>query len=43
MKKTRNAIGISLDIKLIHKIDMIRGLIPRSRFIEKTLLEKFGD
>jgi len=39
----RISIGISFDMKLITKIDSRRGDIPRSRFIEKILIENMGD
>jgi len=35
VKKT--IIGISLDEKILSKLDEIRGLIPRSRFVAKVL------
>ena len=35
----RTITGISLDKKLLQDIDQKRGLIPRSRFIEKLLMQ----
>ncbi|MEO9307485.1 MAG: hypothetical protein ABI342_04130 [Nitrososphaera sp.] len=35
----RFSIGVSLDRKIVEKIDSSRGMIPRSRFIEKVLIE----
>ncbi len=34
---TKKIIGISIDIKVLQNIDDKRGMIPRSRFIEKIL------
>jgi len=34
----RFSIGVSLDEDTILKIDSARGMIPRSRFIEKIIL-----
>jgi len=35
----RISIGISFDGKTISKIDSVRGMVPRSRYIEKIILE----
>ena len=37
----RNSITISLDIDVIEKIDNKRDLVPRSRYIERILLENW--
>lgn len=39
MKENNIPIGISLHPNLVKKIDGIRGLIPRSRFIAKLVSE----
>jgi len=39
----RKTVTISLEPKLVKKIDEDRGLIPRSRYIEKLLKESLGD
>jgi len=36
----KRKIGISLDPEIVEKIDEERGLIPRSRYIEKLLRER---
>lgn len=35
----RKSIGISLNDKTLELVDNARGMIPRSRFIEKIVLE----
>jgi len=35
----RRIIGISLDDKLLSKLDKTRELVPRSRYVEKVLAE----
>jgi len=35
----KRKIGISLEPEIVEKIDRERGLIPRSRYIEKLLKE----
>ena len=39
MVQNRHGIGISLDDNIIDEIDNARGLVPRSRFIEKIIIE----
>jgi len=39
MSQTRSIIGVTLDKKLISWIEENRGLISRSRFIEKMILD----
>ena len=39
MSQTRSIIGITLDNKLISWINDNRGLVSRSRFIEKMILD----
>ena len=34
----RFSVGLSLDSNTVTKIDALRGLVPRSRFVEKILL-----
>lgn len=36
---TRLSIGISLEQNIVTEVDARRGMIPRSRFIEKLILE----
>jgi len=36
--ENRKTIGISLSLLVLKKLDSIRGLIPRSRFIEEALM-----
>jgi len=40
--ENRKTIGISLSLGIIKKLDSIRGLIPRSRYIEKALMKTLG-
>lgn len=35
----RRVVGISLNNHIIEELDIIRGMIPRSRFIEKCVTE----
>ena len=35
----RKSVGVSFDSDTISKIDSVRGLVPRSRFMEKIVLE----
>lgn len=35
----RISVGVSFDRKTISKIDSVRGMVPRSRYIEKIILE----
>lgn len=37
----RNPITISIDDEVIERIDSLRGFIPRSRYIEQTILDYF--
>jgi len=37
--ENRKTIGISLSFLVVEKLDSIRGLIPRSRFIEESLMK----
>jgi len=37
---TRLSIGISLESELVTKIDELRGMIPRSRFIEDVIMKR---
>jgi len=39
MSQTRSIIGITLDNKLISWINDNRGLVSRSRFVEKMILD----
>jgi len=39
MSQTRSIIGVTLDNKLLSWINDNRGLISRSRFIEKMILD----
>lgn len=43
MTQNRRGIGISLDYVIIDKIDIARGLVSRSRFIEKIITETLGE
>jgi len=38
----RRTIGVSLDKNVLSRIDSIRELAPRSRFIEKLVLDSLG-
>lgn len=42
MKMTRTVIGLSIDELILHKIDQMRGLVPRSRYLEQIIREKIG-
>jgi len=42
-KMAKKKVTITLEHKLITKIDKDRGLIPRSPYIEKLLKEAIGD
>jgi len=35
----RISVGVSFDGETISKIDSIRGMVPRSRYIEKIILD----
>jgi metal-responsive CopG/Arc/MetJ family transcriptional regulator len=39
----RSTIAISLEEELIAKLDRERGLVPRSRFIEKMLADAYAN
>jgi metal-responsive CopG/Arc/MetJ family transcriptional regulator len=39
----KTVIGLSLEKSIVQKIDSMRGLIPRSRFVEELIKQKFGD
>lgn len=41
--RKRYAVSLSFDEKTLNKLDSIRGLIPRSRFIEKVILDSMGN
>jgi len=43
MKMTKKIIGLSIDQVILNKIDQKRGMIPRSRFLEKIISENMGD
>ena len=43
MANPRKTIAISLDQQIILKVDQIRDLIPRSRFIEKIIKDKITE
>jgi len=36
--ENRKTIGISLSLLVLEKLDSVRGLIPRSRFIEEAIM-----
>ena len=39
----KRIIGLSLDVKILNRLDHKRGLIPRSTYVEKLLCEYLGD
>jgi metal-responsive CopG/Arc/MetJ family transcriptional regulator len=39
----KTVIGISLDSALLKRLDASRGMIPRSRLIEKMVTDSLGD
>jgi len=39
----RFSIGISFDSETLLAVDLLRGMIPRSRFIEKIIKEKLEE
>ena len=39
----KRIIGISLDLEILNRLDLKRGLIPRSTYVEKLLCENLGD
>jgi len=40
---SKTVIGISLDSSLLKRLDDSRGMVPRSRLIEKILIDTLGD
>ncbi len=40
---TKKIVGISLDTILLSKLDKVRGLIPRSRYLEKIIGDRLAD
>jgi len=37
---TYKRIGINIDMDVVNEVDSIRGMIPRSRFVNAALAEK---
>lgn len=42
MMKRRVGFGCSISAELLERLDKERGLVPRSRFIEKILIERLS-
>lgn len=39
----RFSVGISIDTEILNKLDSVRGMIPRSRFIEKIVKDNLEE